>query len=157
MVDEYQAVWSEKILDEWLCSSSKQGYISQESAKIEIMQVNLRFPNSMQPLKNFETEEYWLPDFNDIHVLALAIQTASEGLITFNKKDFPRSEVYRYDLQILDPDEFLRNLFKKNRYEIYRVLQPILRRAQESNVEMSMLEIWKKAWLPQFGRLVERL
>ena len=75
MVDEYQAVWSEKILDEWLCSSSKQGYISQESAKIEIMQVNLRFPNSMQPLKNFETEEYWLPDFNDIHVLALAIQT----------------------------------------------------------------------------------
>ena len=68
MVDEYQAVWSEKILDEWLCSSSKQGYISQESAKIEIMQVNLRFPNSMQPLKNFETEEYWLPDFNDIHV-----------------------------------------------------------------------------------------
>ena len=84
MVDEYQAVWSEKILDEWLCSSSKQGYISQESAKIEIMQVNLRFPNSMQPLKNFETEEYWLPDFNDIHVLALAIQTASEGIITFN-------------------------------------------------------------------------
>ena len=56
MVDEYQAVWSEKILDEWVCSSSKQGYISQESAKIEIMQVNLRFPNSMQPLKNFETD-----------------------------------------------------------------------------------------------------
>ena len=41
MVDEYQAVWSEKILDEWLCSSSKQGYISQESATVSYTHLTL--------------------------------------------------------------------------------------------------------------------
>jgi len=57
----------------------------------------------------------------------------------------------------MDPDEFLRNLFKNNADNIPMVLKPILTRVRNSNAEMSMSEIWKKAWLPQFGRLFNRL
>ena len=145
---------SHKILTEW--SNVAKSKLDKLEAEIAVAEFRKTHPLAISS-DAVSLAQFWLPDLNDIHILAFAVEQNADAILTFNKKDFPKSEVYRYDLQILDPDEFLRNLFKKNRYEIHRVLQPILKRAQESNVEMSMLEIWKKAWLPQFGRLVERL
>jgi len=155
MVDEYQAVWSEKILDEWLCSSSKQGYISQESAKIEIMQVNLRFPNSMQPLKNFETEEYWLPDFNDIHVLALAIQTASEGIITFNKKDFPNKILNNHNLFSITPDQFITSIYSNKPDLVLEICNQELQKLNGTLREpLKLKSLLKKAQLPKLSKIL---
>ena len=153
-VGQADYIVSHKILTEW--SNVAKSKLDKLEAEIAVAEFRKTHPLAISS-DAASLAQFWLPDLNDIHVLALAVEQNADAILTFNKKDFPRSEVYRYDLQILDPDEFLRNLFKKNRYEIYRVLQPILRRAQDSNVEMSMLELWKKAWLPQFGRLVERL
>lgn len=52
-----------------------------------------------------------LPDPDDRHVLAAAIHSGSDAIITANLKDFPPAVAKRYDLEILHPDEFLYQQF----------------------------------------------
>lgn len=52
-----------------------------------------------------------LPDPNDRHVLAAAIKSNSDAIVTANLKDFPPDVAKRYDLEILHPDEFLYQQF----------------------------------------------
>ena len=48
-----------------------------------------------------------LPDPDDRHVVAAAIQTRAEAIITFNLKDFPSEYLAQYNLQAIHPDEFI--------------------------------------------------
>jgi hypothetical protein len=52
-----------------------------------------------------------LPDKDDRHVLAAAIQCGADAIVTFNTKDFPRDVAARYGLEILHPDDFLHQQF----------------------------------------------
>ncbi|MEN7537548.1 PIN domain-containing protein [Aurantiacibacter flavus] len=52
-----------------------------------------------------------LPDPNDRHVLAAAIHSGSDAIITFNSKDFPEEVRDRYDIEVLHPDDFIRFQF----------------------------------------------
>ncbi|BCB17331.1 hypothetical protein OCUBac02_02250 [Bosea sp. ANAM02] len=52
-----------------------------------------------------------LPDPDDRHVLAAAIRTGADGIVTFNLKDFPAEVVRRYGLDIIHPDDFLHQQF----------------------------------------------
>jgi predicted nucleic acid-binding protein len=47
-----------------------------------------------------------LPDPNDRHVLAAAIKTEADVIITLNRKDFPREALYPHCIEVQHPDEF---------------------------------------------------
>lgn len=49
-----------------------------------------------------------LPDQNDVHVLAAAIKSQSQVIVTFNISDFPEETLKNYDIEIQHPDTFLR-------------------------------------------------
>lgn len=46
-------------------------------------------------------------DEKDRHVLAAAVRSGAEVLVTFNTKDFPAKSVERFDVEIVHPDDFL--------------------------------------------------
>jgi predicted nucleic acid-binding protein len=46
-------------------------------------------------------------DLKDRHVLAASIRANAEVLVTFNLKDFPRSSVEAFDIEVVHPDAFL--------------------------------------------------
>ncbi len=48
-----------------------------------------------------------LPDPEDRHVLAAAIRSGAQAIITFNQRDFPAEELEQYDVVTLHPDEFV--------------------------------------------------
>jgi PIN domain len=48
-----------------------------------------------------------LPDPNDRHVLAAAIKSKCDAIVTFNLKDFPVEQVGKYHVEIQHPDDFL--------------------------------------------------
>jgi hypothetical protein len=50
-----------------------------------------------------------LPDENDRHVLAAAIQCRADLIVTKNLKDFPESALAPYDVEAIHPDEFIAN------------------------------------------------
>lgn len=48
-----------------------------------------------------------MPDLNDRHVLAAAIRSNAQAIVTFNLKDFPDHVLARYDMEAKHPDEFV--------------------------------------------------
>ena len=52
-----------------------------------------------------------LPDPDDRHVVAAAIHSGAETIITFNLKDFPAGALGRYHLAAQHPDDFIVDLF----------------------------------------------
>ena len=154
LVENVDYIVSSRILTEW--SRASKTPLHRLEADVAITQFRKIHAGAIRPEAS-SLAQFWLPDPNDIHVLGLAVEQSASSIITFNKKDFPNSEIQIYGIKIMDPDDFLRNLFKNNADNIPMVLKPILTRVRNSNAEMSMSEIWKKAWLPQFGRLFNRL
>jgi predicted nucleic acid-binding protein len=49
-----------------------------------------------------------LPDPNDVHVLAAAIRTQAQVIVTYNTKDFPPASLLKYGIEPQHPDTFLR-------------------------------------------------
>ena len=48
-----------------------------------------------------------LPDPNDRHVLAAAIRSGAQLIVTFNLKDFPDESLAPYGIEAKHPDEFI--------------------------------------------------
>ena len=59
-----------------------------------------------------------LPDADDRHVLAAAIHTKAEVIVTRNLKDFPAFVLEPFGIQALDPDEFLISIWPTRRSQI---------------------------------------
>jgi hypothetical protein len=62
-------------------------------------------------------------DPKDRHVLALAVASESEMLVTENKKDFPDSSTQDLKVQVLSSDEFLQHLLKIDAQKVIFALQ----------------------------------
>lgn len=55
-----------------------------------------------------------LPDANDRHVLAAAIEAGAPIIVTYNLSDFPNAVLRTYDVQAIHPDDFLVGLFDQD-------------------------------------------
>lgn len=56
-------------------------------------------------------ESLKLPDENDRHVLALAINEEAKFIITNNHADFPNDTLTHHNIKAISPDDFLEYLF----------------------------------------------
>jgi len=50
-----------------------------------------------------------LPDLDDRHVLAAAIKSGADAIISFNRKDFPKAVLDNYDIELQHPDTFIQH------------------------------------------------
>ena len=57
--------------------------------------------------------ELTLPDPNDRHVLAAAIEAKAQVIVTFNLSDFPYSVLRRYGVRAIHPDNYLTALIEE--------------------------------------------
>jgi len=63
-----------------------------------------------------------MPDQNDRHVLAAAISSHSCIILTFNLKDFPATELEKYDIRALHPDDFISDLIQSYLAKVLEVV-----------------------------------
>lgn len=152
----YQPLWSPRILEEWALAARKFGPEGEVQARGEIALIEAAFPRaSVAPAPGLE-QRLWLPDANDIHVLAAAIAGSADVIITNNAKDFPRGLLAEEGLSRADPDAFLYGLWQGQPEVVEDVAAKVLAEARRlSGEEWRMRSLMKKARMPRLGKALQ--
>ncbi len=110
--DLFRARWSEKIQQEWLQNAMAK-YPENRSALERTDQLMRRKFESAW-VEDFEKylDIVSLPDPDDRHVVASAIQCKAQYIVTDNVKDFPVDELAKYELECGTADRFLAGTFE---------------------------------------------
>lgn len=109
----YTPKWSKHIFDEWIDVMRRKGLPEMEINK-RVEKANRAFPDAM--VKNYDSliDSLDLPDEKDRHVLAAAIKTNANLIITENLKDFPDVLLESYGLSAKGADDFLTDIIDLN-------------------------------------------
>ena len=102
----FEPRWSDRILEEWARATVKLGPEAEVFARGEIVMLGAQFPRAIVPVHQGQLPRLWLPDPDDIHVLAAAVSGSCDGILTMNAKDFPRDTLSEEGLARFDPDGF---------------------------------------------------
>ncbi|MDP2189167.1 MAG: PIN domain-containing protein [Sphingobacteriaceae bacterium] len=107
----YKPKWTAEIQEEW----SRNLLLNRADLKKEQLEATKHAMNMAFPDANVERYEglisgITLPDPHDRHVVAAAIRSKADVIVTFNLKDFPKAIEAEFDIEILHPDVFLTNL-----------------------------------------------
>ena len=153
-IGQFKIMVSPHILEEW----RRSGKNSMETleADVAITQFRRNHKDTIYPTVQ-NLIEFWLPDKNDIHVLALAVAQNANAIVTFNKKDFPKNELIHYGLKLYDPDQLMCMALKRYPNQVYAVIQPIVSETLLQNPDLNVRGLWRKSWLGQFGQKFEKL
>lgn len=88
--DLYTPKWSEHIFDEWKKVMLEKG-VSAEDANKRIAKANMAFPDALVVNYKGLIDKLSMKDEDDRHVLAAAIKTNANLIVTNNIKDFPEA------------------------------------------------------------------
>jgi len=149
----YTPLWSDRILEEWALAARKLGPQGEAQARGEVAMVRAAFPKACVPPHAGLEARLWLPDKNDIHVLAAAVQGNADGIVTMNAKDFPRGILAEEGLSRNDPDAFLLGHFHAAPEAVTHVGEAVLAEARRlSGEDWNLRSLMKKARLPRLGK-----
>jgi predicted nucleic acid-binding protein len=111
----YAARWTDQIQNEWvrnllakrpdLSATALARTVSLMNAAVDDCRIT-RFEHLIPSLT--------LPDPDDRHVLAAAIASNADAIVTFNLKDFPEAVAGKHQVKILHPDDFLIDLYGRD-------------------------------------------
>lgn len=109
----YTPKWSKHIFDEWIDVMKRKG-VPEEEINKRTSKADLAFPDAL--VTNYEAliDSLDLPDKKDRHVLAAAIKTNANLIVTNNLKDFPQEKLEAYGLSAKSADDFLTDIIDLN-------------------------------------------
>lgn len=142
--DLYTPKWSKHIFDEWKDLMIRKGIPDIEASK-RIRKAEMAFPDALvenyEPLINGLT----LPDVKDRHVLAAAIKTNANLIVTNNIKDFPKEYLIRFGLNAKTADDFVTDIIDLNQENAIKAFsEMVLNRTNPDLDEFSILDILRK-------------
>ena len=149
----FEPIWSARLLEEWARAAARLNAEQEVQARGEIALTRAAFPKAEVPPAPGVEARLWLPDETDIHVLATAIQSSSDGIVTLNAKDFPRNVLAEEGLARHDPDTLLMGFWQSDPAMIETVADAVLAQARAlSGEEWQMRPLLKKARLPRLAK-----
>ena len=151
----FEPQWSPRVLEEWARATLKIGPEAEVFARGEIALLRAAWPRAeVQPTPGLQAR-LWLPDDNDIHVLAAAIVGSADAIMTVNAKDFPRNVLAEEGLSRIDPDGYLFQVWQSSPEIVSSVAEKVLATAGElSGEDWQMRNLFKKARLPRVGKVL---
>ena len=155
--DLYSPKWSEHIFDEWNKVMREKG-VSDEEANKRTGKPNLAFPDALvQNYKNLIVDLH-LPDENDRHVLAAAIKTNANLIVTNNIKDFPEAYLQSFGLTAKTADDFLTDIIDLNqRQAIAAFREMVLNKKNPKQDEFEVLDQLRNAGLKDTANYLHAL
>jgi len=121
-----QAKWSGQILDELIRSLADRGIGTADSLTRLRRLITDSVADSMVSGHEDLIDSLKLPDPDDRHVLAAAIRSHAQIIVTDNRRDFPASALEPYDLEAKSPDAFLRDLVGLDAWTVHACFRDIV-------------------------------
>ncbi len=106
----FRPLWSARILEEWARATAKLGPGAEAVARGEVAMLRAGWPGAEVRPRDGDMARLWLPDPNDVHVLAAAMAGYADVLLTLNARDFPRRDLAAEGIERLSPDQLLTRL-----------------------------------------------
>jgi hypothetical protein len=149
----YSPVWSERIVEEWARAARKIGPMGEPQARGEIALLRANWPDAWVSPRAGDEARLWLPDPNDIHVLAAAIASSADAIVTFNAKDFPRSTLSEEGVKRLSPDELLMEAWMAEPEGVAQAVGKVHAQACEmAGEDLALRALLKRARVPRLGK-----
>lgn|SRR5690554_159840 len=111
--DLYIPKWSKTIFNEWKEVMIRKGIEVTEAEK-RVNKANLAFPYALVKNNQKLIEKLDLPDEKDRHILATAIKSKANLIVTNNLKDFPLDYLDSFGLKAVSADDFLSGMIDLN-------------------------------------------
>ena len=151
---KWDLIWTEQIFEEWRRASKKINLEAKAQTEAEIAILKSKYPKSMVNDYEKQIPKLYLPDKNDIHVLAAAIEGNANSIVTLNLRDFPNYELKKYGIRSVHPDELLYREALDNFNLIAGFVINILNDFNKNNAnKLSEYRLLKKAKLNRLSKL----
>ncbi|SFK56948.1 RSP_2648 family PIN domain-containing protein [Shimia haliotis] len=151
----FEPRWSERILEEWARAARKIGPTGEAQARGEIALVQAAWPAASVRWKPSLEDRLYLPDANDVHVLAAAVAASCDAIVTVNAKDFPKHLLAEEGLGRLEPDGLLYRCWLDDPDGVGAVCEAVRAEAERlSGKPWDMRPLLKKARLPRLAKAV---
>ena len=148
---QFQPIWSARILEEWARAAERVNPGDGVIARGEIAALRAAWPGAMVP--EAAGADLWLPDPNDIHVLATARAGGAGQIVTFNLRDFPARELSGHGIRAIHPDAFLLELLRAHPASVEATVRAVHETAERlSGTPMPIRALLKRARLPRLGK-----
>lgn len=152
----FTPLWSARILEEWARAAARRGAADEAIARGEIARLGAHWPKAAIRYGAGLEARLWLPDADDVHVLAAAIAGSADLIVTRNARDFPRQVLAEEGLSRADPDAFLLGLWQAHPDAVAHVAVGVLETARElSGEDWQMRALLKKAQLPRLAKTLQ--
>lgn len=147
----FTPVWSARILEEWARAAARRNPGDRVIAEGEIARLQADWPDAQQP--DAPAADLWLPDPDDIHVLATARAAGASLIVTMNLRDFPARELSGLGISAIHPDAFLYDIWLGDPGAVAPVVQAVHGQAEAlSGAQMPLRGLMKRAKLPRLGK-----
>lgn len=150
----FQPIWSPRILEEWRRAVAAKYPDQAAVVDSEIALLGAQWPGACRAVTS-DLNRFWLPDPADVHVLALAVDTSADAIMTVNRKDFPKGDLAGFGLDRVEPDGFLTQCFGAQPDKLGPALHDVGHSARAYHPQMTARAIFKKARLPRLGKALD--
>lgn len=154
----FEPLWSDRILEEWRRAAARKSTLDGEIAVAEIAAITALFPNASQQPSVQTQARLSLPDADDIHVLAAAIDGGAQELLTLNIKDFPTRALGVEGIMRRDPDSFLLEAFHADEAGMRHTVKEVLARAASHGIDVANTRaVLKRARVPRLAKALTQV
>lgn len=114
LTDLFRAKWTNDIHKEWIRAVCKRRSVDAERLERTRKLMDAAVRDCLVGGYGDLIEKVRLPDQDDRHVVAAAIKSGAQTIVTFNLRDFPLRELQKWDIEARHPDAFIVDLMGIN-------------------------------------------
>ncbi|MGI0483722.1 PIN domain-containing protein, partial [Geminocystis sp. CENA526] len=146
--------WSDEIHNEWICAVlHNRPDLTNEQLQRTRFLMDSNVVGCL--IKNYE---HYIPNINlphdDRHVVAVAIKSKADVIVTFNLKDFPEQELNKFNIIALHPDIFFEQLLIHNTAKFIDAIEQQIKMLKNPPIsKKEFLRILQNSKLPQTASL----
>lgn len=146
---QFRPLWSDEILNEVERNLVKKLHKDPHSARTRVNAMRDFFPDAL--VENYESlVPAMTNDPKGRHVLAAAVRSRAELIVTSNQKDFPTTALKPYDVAVRSPDDFLLDQLDLDPSTVVRIAKEVVADMRNPTITWNgYLEGLARAGLPR--------